>query len=71
MAGIKRILDPAMYPHGTEFVVEHLRFSLFAPMVAGLVRASGLSVEMVLLLLHIASFWATLFAAWMLAERCY
>ncbi|MEO6982002.1 MAG: hypothetical protein ABI072_02675, partial [Edaphobacter sp.] len=31
MAGIKHLVHPAMYPHETEFVTEHLRFSLFAP----------------------------------------
>ncbi|MEO8735061.1 MAG: hypothetical protein ABI380_00830 [Edaphobacter sp.] len=71
MAGIKRLLDPALYPHGTEFVTEHLRFSLFAPVVAGLVRGSHLGLEMVLLLLHLASFWVTLFAAYLLAARCH
>jgi hypothetical protein len=71
MAGIKRILDPGMYPHHSEFVLEHLRFSVFAPMVAAVVRGSGLSLEVVLLLLQFASFWATLFAGWMLAARCY
>jgi len=68
---IKRLLDPGLYPFGTGFVVEHLRFSLFAPAMAGLVRESRLSVEMVLLLVHLATFWATLFAAWLLAARCY
>jgi hypothetical protein len=68
---IKRLLDPGLYPHGAEFVVEHLRYSLFAPAMAGLVRESNLSLEMVLLLVHLATFWATLFAAWLLAARCY
>ena len=68
---IKRLLDPALYPHGAEFVVGHLRYSLFAPVMAGLVRESNLSLEMVLLLVHLATFWTTLFAAWLLAARCY
>lgn len=68
---IRRLLDPSLYPHETEFVMGHLRLSLFAPMVAGLVRGSRLSVEMALLLLHVASFWATLYAAWLLAARCF
>ncbi|HEY6412611.1 MAG TPA: hypothetical protein VIX42_02920 [Edaphobacter sp.] len=71
MAGIKRVLDPGMYPQRAEFVLEHLRFSAFAPMVAAMVRGSGLSLEVVLLLLQFASFWTTLFAGWMLAARCY
>jgi hypothetical protein len=68
---IKRLLHPELYPQGAEFVVGHLRFSIFAPVMAGLVRWSHLPVEMVLLLVHLASFWTTLFAAWVLAARCY
>jgi hypothetical protein len=68
---IKRLLDPGLYPYGAEFVVGHLRYSLFAPAMAGLVRESHFSLEMVLLLVHLATFWMTLFAAWLLAARCY
>jgi hypothetical protein len=68
---IKRLLDPGLYPYGAEFVVGHLRYSLFAPVMAGLVRESHFSVEMVLLLVHLTTFWMTLFAAWLLAARCY
>ncbi len=52
-------------------MVEHLRFSLFAPAIAALVRLSHLNVAMVLLLLHVASIWVTLYAAWRLAGLCY
>lgn len=71
MAEIKRLLDPGLYPHGTEFVTGHLHFSLFAPMVAWSARRSHMSLEMVLLLFYIASLWGTLFAGWLLAARCY
>jgi hypothetical protein len=71
MPEIKWLVDPAMYPRGAEFVVGHLRCSLFAPLMAGMVRASHMSVEAVLLVVHLATFWMMLFAAWMLAERCY
>jgi hypothetical protein len=68
---IKRLLDPGLYSSGAEFVVGHLRYSLFAPMVAGLVRRSHQGVDTVVLGLHVASFWMTLFAAWLLAARCF
>lgn len=71
MAGIKHLLDPALYPRETSFVTEHLRFSLFAPLVAGLTRGLHLRLETVLLILHVTSFWATLFAAWLLAVQCF
>jgi hypothetical protein len=68
---IKRLLRPELYPYGAEFVVRHLRFSIFAPAMAGLVRWSHLRLEIVFLLVHLASFWVTLFAAWLLAECCF
>ncbi len=68
---IKRLLHPELYPWGAEFVVEHLRFSIFAPVMAGLVRWSHLRLETVLLLVHVGSFWMTLYAAWLLAARCF
>lgn len=71
MAEIKRLLDPGLYLHGTEFVTGHLQFSVFAPMVAGVVRGSHMSLEMVLLLFYVASLWSTLFAGWLLAAWCY
>lgn len=68
---IKRLLRPGLYPQGAEFIVGHLRFSIFAPVMAGLVRWSHLRVETVMLLVYLASFWTTLFAGWLLAARCY
>jgi hypothetical protein len=69
MAGVKWLLDPGLYPQGTVFVTEHLRFSLFAPTVAGVVRVSGARLPVVLLALHGATVWLTLFGMWMLAAR--
>ncbi len=71
LAGVKRLLNPSLYPHWSEFVTEHLRFSVFAPLVATLVRASHLPLMTVWLLLYVVTFWSTLFAAWTLATRCY
>ena len=69
VAGIKKLLHPELYPAWTAFVTEHLRFSLFAPLVAGLTRASHLPLAWVLLLLYLATIWATLSGGWMLAMR--
>jgi hypothetical protein len=70
LAGVKRLLNPALYPSWSEFVTEHLRFSVFAPLLAALVHASHLPLMTVWLLLYVATFWLALFAAWMLAVRC-
>ncbi|MDR3745918.1 MAG: hypothetical protein P4K80_07305 [Acidobacteriaceae bacterium] len=79
LAGVKRLLDPALYPHGTAFVLEPMRLSFFAPTLAALVRLLPMTPDaalhrglpVVLLALHLASIWATLFAAWLLATRCW
>lgn len=70
-AGIKLILHPALYPHSLAFVEAHLRFSLFAPAMAALVRTSHLSLSSLLLAVYLAGIWATLNAVWLLAKRCY
>ena len=71
LAGVLRLLDPSLYPHATAFVLEPMRHSLFAPTVAAAVRLTHLSLPIVLLALHLGCIWATLFAAWMLAARCW
>ncbi len=70
VAGIKRLLDPSLYGPNADFVTEHLRFSLFAPMVAGLTRITHVPLEWVLLALYAGCIWATLYAAWMFAALC-
>jgi hypothetical protein len=69
VAGIRKLIDPALYAKWTGFVTEHLRFSLFAPAVAALVRVTHLPLEYVLLVLYCVSIWATLWATWMVAVR--
>jgi hypothetical protein len=71
LAGIERLVDPSLFPHSTAFVLEPTRFSLFAPGIAALVRLTHLALPEVLLALHLATLCATLFAAWMLAARCW
>jgi hypothetical protein len=71
LTGIQRLLDPTLFPHSTAFVLEPTRFSLFAPTIAAIVRITHLALPEALLTLHLVTVWITLFAAWMLASRCW
>ena len=71
VAGVKRLLNPTLYPHDTAFVLQPTRLSVFAPVVAALARGSTLGLPATLLFLHFATIWATLFAAWLLASACW
>ena len=71
LMGIKKLLQPSLYPFWSGFVTLQLRYSLFAPIVAALVRATSLSLMTVMLVLYFVTTWLTLFAAWLVASRCY
>ncbi len=70
IAGIKRLLNPALYPYFTEFVLEHTRFSLFAPAMAGLTRGLHISLPTLLLVIYTGSTWLLLHGGWQIASRC-
>jgi len=69
VAGIQYTLDPSLFPYYTEFVREHLRFSLFAPVISAAVHLTHLSLLWVLFLLDILSIWLTLFSARQILRR--
>ena len=70
VAGVEKLLQPELFPTWSAFVTEHLRISLFAPLVAALVRGTHVPLAGVLLALYFAGIWATLYGGWMLAARC-
>ena len=71
VAWVKYLLDRSLYPGSLPFVSGHLRYSVFGATVAWLVSGTGLRLESVLLLIYIATVWATLAAAWALATRAF
>lgn len=71
VSGVLKALHPGLYPGWSGFVTALFRYSLFTPVVAGLIRWPGLGVAVVLLSLYLVTIWATLFAAWLIARRCY
>ncbi|WP_263385088.1 hypothetical protein [Granulicella arctica] len=70
-AGVKGLLNPALYPHSHRFVEAHLRYSLFAPAVAAAVRITHLSLPAVLAGTYLLGIAATLAGVWLLAKHCY
>ncbi len=67
--GIEYLLNPRLFPHYTDFVTEHLRFSVYAPSVTMLVHFTHLSLGWMLLLLDLFSIWITLFASRQILRR--
>jgi hypothetical protein len=69
VAGVQLTLNPALFPHYTVFVSEHLHFSIFAPVLATIVHLTHLSLAWVLLLTDLFSLWLTFYAAHRLLQR--
>ena len=69
VAGVQLTLNPTLFPHYTVFVSEHLHFSIFAPVLASIVRITHLSLAWVLLLTDLFSLWLTFYAAHRILQR--
>lgn len=69
LTGVKYLLNRTLYPQWTGFATAHIRYELFAPLVAGMVRGSRLPLGIVVFFLYIVGIWLTLFAAWQIASR--
>ena len=70
-AGVQRLLDPALFPHWSAFVLAPMRISTFAPALAWLVRLTHLSLPVVLLLVQISTVFTTLLTAYCIAAECW
>lgn len=70
-AGVRRILNPALYPRNAAFVTAFTHRSLFPWILAALVRLTHLPLPWILLTLHLVSIWLFLFAAGRLAARLF
>ena len=71
LAGVKYLLNPSLFPHFRAFVTAPLTYSVFAPGVAFLIRHSGLSFGRVVFALFVLCLFATIFAAWQIAQVCF
>lgn len=71
VAGILHILNPALYPLNAAFVTAFTHLSLFAWIIAALVRLTHLPLAWILLSAHLASIWLYLHACRRLAERLF
>ena len=70
-AGVQHLLDPALFPQWTAFVLAPMRVSEFAPLIAALVRLTHLALPAILLLIHGCSVFATLLSGYGIATVCW
>ncbi len=71
LPGVKKALNPALYPFNDQFFMSHARATLFDELIAASVRISHLPFDVVILLWHIACIFALLLGCWRVSRACF
>jgi hypothetical protein len=71
VAGIKKLADPSLYRSDAVFVSSPTHLSIFAHVLAALLRWGHLPLPFLLLLCHLASIFLFLLGSWKLAARIF
>lgn len=66
VAGIEKVIHPSLFPSHAEYVMPHLRHSLFSFMLGWLVRSLHLRLTYALFATYLVSLWLMLLACWRL-----
>src|SRR5205814_3836270 len=69
--GIKKLLNPALYPFNEGFFASHAGLTLFPNLIAWSVRLTHLPLEWALLLWHFVCIFLLLLACWKLGQICF
>lgn len=68
---VKKLLNPALYPHGAEFFESHARLTLFPRLITGSVRVSHLPLDVVLFVWQMFCIFLFLLGCWKVACLCF
>lgn len=71
VAGIRKLLHPAVYQPDAPFVLSNTHLSVFAHLLADIVRVTHLPLAMALLITHIVSIYVFLLGSWSVASRLF
>jgi hypothetical protein len=69
--GIKKLLNPALYPCNSAFFTSHAHLTLFPNLIASSIRITRLPFEWALFSWHFLSIFLLLLACWYLGRMCF
>jgi hypothetical protein len=68
---IEKVIDPSLFPFGSEFFLSHARLSLFSEVIGYPARLTHVSAEAAVFIWYIVSLFLTFFALRKLACECF
>lgn len=69
--GVKKALNPGLYPHNTGFFASHAHLTLFPKLIAASVRVTHLSFDWALLFWQFGAVFLLLLGCWHLGRLCF
>lgn len=69
--GIKKALDPSLYPFNDGFFASHARLTLFPNLIAASIRMTHLPFDWALLVWHFFSIFLLLLGCWHIGRLCF
>jgi hypothetical protein len=70
-AGIRKLADPSLYRPDAPFVLAHTRLSIFAHLLALIIRVTRVPLDLLLFLTYLTSIFLFLFACWAVSRRIF
>jgi len=71
LPGIKKDLNPALYPFGDQFFMSHARMTLFDEVIATSIRISHAPFDYVVFVWHLACIFVFLAGCWRVGQSCF
>lgn len=71
LPGVEKILNPTLFPIGTEFFQSHASLTMFPHLIAASVRITHLPFDYVLFAWHVISIFVLLLGIWELTAQCF
>ncbi|MES2219547.1 MAG: hypothetical protein V4587_01100 [Acidobacteriota bacterium] len=68
VAGIEKVIHPSLFPVHAEYVLPHLKHSLFSLALGWLIRGLHIPLRYAMFLSYVASLWIMLYACWRLTR---
>jgi len=71
LPGVKKALNPALYPFNSQFFMSHAHMTVFPNLIAASIRLTHISLDYAVFLWHFACIFAFLCGCWRVSRACF
>ncbi len=71
LPGVKKALNPSLYPFNDRFFMSHAHMTVFPNLIAGSIRLTRIPFDYAVFLWHFACIFAFLYGCWRVSRACF